>query len=49
MEIKFSDKTEVICKECKTTVVYDFDKWLIENPDRSYMQCPMCGRMIRIR
>jgi len=39
---------EKVCKYCGRAIVEDFTKWLRENPQTKYMQCPYCFEMEKI-
>jgi len=37
------------CKYCKRIIIEDWEKWLEENSEQVYLQCPYCYKMERIR
>lgn len=42
---------EKLCKFCKRVIIEDWEKWLKENPQAVWIQCPYfdCFEMERIR
>lgn len=37
------------CKFCKKIIIEDFEKWLEENEQAVWIQCPFCSEMEQIR
>jgi len=40
---------KLICRECMKIVIEDFEKWLKENPETRYVQCPYCYGVAEIK
>ena len=38
-----------VCKDCKRIIMEDFEKWLKENPQQEYIQCPLCFGLEKIK
>lgn len=33
------------CRRCNNIIIKDWEKWLIENENQNYFQCPFCLEM----
>jgi len=42
------NKLGKICKQCGRIIIYEFEKWLKENKNQTYIQCPYCFYMEKI-
>lgn len=37
-----------ICRYCGQIIIKDLEKWLEENPNEKYIQCPNCAEIGKI-
>jgi len=36
------------CQYCKRIIIEDFPKWIKENPNQEYLQCPYCHHLEKL-
>lgn len=37
------------CEVCQCIILENYDKWLEDNPEAVYIQCPICFHLEKIR
>jgi hypothetical protein len=42
-------KLEKRCRFCERVIILDYLKYLEENPNQAWLQCPYCFRVEKIR
>lgn len=50
MDIRVKGRlVEIWCESCKEKIIYDYDRWLEENPEDNFIQCRYCNNVVRLK